>query len=234
MFRESLLESYPAIHPHKRWPMAAAFTLELIAASVILVLPLASTGVIPILAAHPPRLAPVPLAALGPHRATGTPSGHPGPASASAPAVITLANNMNAIHFDHALPAAGNNPDWHTVNPGPGGSAADVITCSKCEAVVALAPRKPLRISHLSEALLVRKVEPVYPRAAVIINLQGEVKLHAIIARDGSIQSLNVLSGHPLLVQAAVDAVKQWRYRPYFLNGQAVEVETYISVNFRK
>ena len=60
------------------------------------------------------------------------------------------------------------------------------------------------------------------------------MKLHAIIARDGSIQSLNAISGHPLLVRAAAEAVGQWRYRPYILNGEAVEVETFITVHFRK
>ena len=64
--------------------------------------------------------------------------------------------------------------------------------------------------------------------------IQGQVKLHAIIARDGWIQSLNAISGHPLLVHAALEAVGQWRYRPYYLNGEAVEVETFITVNFRK
>jgi protein TonB len=77
-------------------------------------------------------------------------------------------------------------------------------------------------------------VEPAYPRIAVVSGVQGQVKLHAIIARDGSIQSLNVISGHPLLVRAALEAVGQWRYRPYLLNGEAVEVETFITVNFRK
>ncbi|HXO37328.1 MAG TPA: energy transducer TonB, partial [Candidatus Acidoferrum sp.] len=93
----------------------------------------------------------------------------------------------------------------------------------------------PKRItSRLTEAQLVNRVEPVYPRMAVLTGIQGEVKLHAIIARDGRIQSLNAISGHPLLVRAAVEAVEQWRYRPYILNGEAVEVETLITVNFRK
>jgi len=74
----------------------------------------------------------------------------------------------------------------------------------------------------------------VYPRIAVISGVQGEVKLHAIIARNGTIQSLNAVSGHPLLIRAAIDAVGQWRYRPYVLNGEAVEVETIITVNFRR
>ena len=77
-------------------------------------------------------------------------------------------------------------------------------------------------------------MEPVYPRIAAISGIQGQVKLHAIIARDGRIQSLNVMSGHPLLARAALEAVEQWRYRPYVLNGKKVEVETLITVNFRK
>jgi protein TonB len=63
--------------------------------------------------------------------------------------------------------------------------------------------------------------------------IQGAVLLEAVIAKDGSIENLHVISGHPMLSSAAVEAVKQWRYRPYTLNGQPVEVETQITVNFR-
>jgi protein TonB len=86
----------------------------------------------------------------------------------------------------------------------------------------------------MSEARLVNRVEPIYPKMAIITNIRGEVKLHAVIARDGSIQSLNVTSGHPILAAAALEAVRQWRYQPYILNGDAVEVETFISVNFKR
>ncbi len=86
----------------------------------------------------------------------------------------------------------------------------------------------------MSEGLLINKVIPTYPIIAVRTGVQGEVKLHAIIARDGAIQSLSVISGHPLLTRAAIEAVQQWRYKPYKLNGEAVEVETYITVNFKK
>jgi periplasmic protein TonB len=73
----------------------------------------------------------------------------------------------------------------------------------------------------------------VYPRMAGITRTFGAVQLHAIIAKDGSIQSLNVISGSPILAQAALEAVRQWRYKPYMLNDQAVEVETFITVHFR-
>jgi protein TonB len=80
--------------------------------------------------------------------------------------------------------------------------------------------------------MIVNKVQPVYPPLARQTRVQGTVRLHAIISKDGSVQQLEVMSGHPLLVQAALDAVKQWRYRPTLLNGEPVEVDTTIDVIF--
>jgi protein TonB len=92
----------------------------------------------------------------------------------------------------------------------------------------------PLRLSEpVVEAQLISRIEPRYPALALQTRLQGAVRLQAIISRDGRITSLEVLSGHPLLVQAALDAVRQWRYRPTLLHGEPVEVETSITVNFR-
>ena len=93
-------------------------------------------------------------------------------------------------------------------------------------------PQRPQRIfeGHIEPAMLIYRVEPIYPPLARQIRLSGSVQLHAIIATDGSIQSLQVVSGHPLLLQSALDAVRQWRYRPTVLDGQPVEVDTYITV----
>lgn len=88
-------------------------------------------------------------------------------------------------------------------------------------------------MSHVDEGLLVHKVTPVYPQIAIITKQQGAVVLHAIIGRDGSIQQLQAISGPPLLIKAAMEAVGQWRYKPYMLNGQPVEVDTQITVNFK-
>lgn len=79
---------------------------------------------------------------------------------------------------------------------------------------------------------LIRRVDPVYPTIARAIHLSGEVRLRAIIATDGSVQHLEILSGSPILARAAEEAVRQWRYRPTRLSGVPVEVETYITVNF--
>jgi protein TonB len=84
----------------------------------------------------------------------------------------------------------------------------------------------------VTAAMLVNRVQPVYPPLARQTRISGTVRLHAIIGKDGSVQQLEVLSGHPLLVQAALDAVRQWRYRPTLLNGEPVEVDTTIDVIF--
>ncbi len=89
-----------------------------------------------------------------------------------------------------------------------------------------------LRISHISEGNLIRKVQPLYPPLARSARIQGTVVLQAIISKQGSIENLKVLSGHPMLVSAAIDAVRQWRYQPYILNNEPVEVETQVTVNF--
>jgi periplasmic protein TonB len=82
------------------------------------------------------------------------------------------------------------------------------------------------------EGNLIRRVQPIYPPLARIGRVQGPVVLAAIISKAGTIENLHALSGHPLLVPAAVDAVSQWRYRPYILNSEPIEVETQITVNF--
>jgi len=91
---------------------------------------------------------------------------------------------------------------------------------------------KPLLVSHLAEANLLHEVQPVYPALARQARIQGTVELRAIIGKTGAIENLAVVRGHPMLAPAAVEAVKQWRYRPYLLNGEPIEVETDITVNF--
>ena len=78
--------------------------------------------------------------------------------------------------------------------------------------------------------MLIHRVEPVYPPLARQTHREGHVELHAIISTDGTIQSLQIVSGDALFLQSAVDAVRQWRYRATVLNGQPVEIETYITV----
>lgn len=93
-------------------------------------------------------------------------------------------------------------------------------------------PREVKRIHEpgISPALLVNRVEPVFPPLLKQLHRNGRVELHAVIATDGTIQSLQVVNGDALCVQSALDAVRQWRYKPTLLNGQPVEVDTFITV----
>jgi TonB family protein len=102
-------------------------------------------------------------------------------------------------------------------------------------------PKKPVQqevqhekprivLTQISAAMLTHRVEPVYPTLARQLGRPGRVELRAVIATDGTIQSLQVVSGDPLFYQSAMDAVRQWRYRATVLNGEAVEVDTFITV----
>jgi periplasmic protein TonB len=84
----------------------------------------------------------------------------------------------------------------------------------------------------VTQGLLIHKVQPAYPPLARQARIQGSVVLQADISKNGTIENLHVISGHPMLTGAALEAVKQWRYKPYILNGEPVEVETQVTVNF--
>ena len=96
-------------------------------------------------------------------------------------------------------------------------------------------PQTPKRIrvgGQVESARLIFQPKPEYPPLAKMARIQGVVRLDALISKDGTIQDLKVLSGHPLLVKSAIEAVQRWRYQPTLLNGEAVEVATEIDVNF--
>jgi len=94
-------------------------------------------------------------------------------------------------------------------------------------------PERWFRIPQgVSAGLLINRVPPIYPPLARQARIQGTVVLKAMINRMGDVVSLDLVSGHPVLAPAAIEAVKQWRYRPYMLNGKAVDVETQVEVNF--
>ncbi|MGA9974237.1 MAG: TonB family protein [Candidatus Sulfotelmatobacter sp.] len=118
----------------------------------------------------------------------------------------------------------------------PGGQMGGVIggiISSTPVAVPKVATPQRIRVSQgVSQGLLVRRVQPTYPPLARQARIQGTVVLRAVIAKDGSIENLTLVSGHPMLAPAAIEAVKQWRYKPYLLNGEPVEVDTEVLVNF--
>jgi protein TonB len=122
----------------------------------------------------------------------------------------------------------------------PGGQLGGVIggivsATSNLASVPKLAVATPQRVrisQGVTKGLLIHRVEPTYPTLAKEARVQGDVLLRAIIDTNGNIKDLQLVSGHPMLVLAAIQAVQQWRYKPYLLNGQPVEVETTINVIF--
>jgi len=91
-----------------------------------------------------------------------------------------------------------------------------------------------LNISQgVSTGLLIKKVDPVYPPTALRMRVEGAVQLMATVSKTGDITQVQVLSGDQQLTQAAVDAVKRWKYKPYLLNGEPVEIQTQVTINFR-
>jgi protein TonB len=118
----------------------------------------------------------------------------------------------------------------------PGGSAGGVmgsILSSANAAIPKVAAPTRVRVSTgVATGLCIKRVQPNYPPLAKAARIQGHVLLQAEISKEGTIQNLQLISGHPMLAPAAIEAVKQWRYKPYLLNGEPVAVETQVDVIF--
>jgi periplasmic protein TonB len=236
MFRDALLESAPGMRKRNAWPMATAFTLEMIAASVLVLVPLFSTGVLPlstrVVMPIPPRYTPVEQ-----HQAANTAASHSG-VSMPALEVVPIANARPLLPCVSCPRTVDDNPQQPPAGaldiPGLGSrTGMDVPMLGRPIAPLPAQPKRPV-VSHLDEGMLITKVVPEYPAMARLAGVQGDVKLHAVVGKDGAIQSLTVTSGPEMLRNAALAAVQQWRYRPYILNGQATEVETIITVSFHR
>ena len=117
----------------------------------------------------------------------------------------------------------------------PGGSMNGVIggMINSTSAIPKVATPQRVRVSQgVSAGNLIKRVQPNSPPLARQARIQGQVVLQAEISKEGTIQNLQLISGHPMLAPAAIEAVKQWRYKPYLLNGEPVAVETQVDVNF--
>jgi TonB family protein len=110
----------------------------------------------------------------------------------------------------------------------PNGTLAKVATASLLSAL------EPVPVPEdVAEKLILERVKPSYPKQALQSGLQGPVILQAWIGRDGKVEDLKLVHGYLVLGQAAAQAVRQWRYQPYLLNGRAVAAQTYVTVDFR-
>lgn len=238
MFADSLLESNWANRSHRGWTTLASFTMQTLAVGMLLALPLTYSEGLPKLRVTtigapigppPGRRAEGVRHTSGPARPMLRPSELMEPPSIPptidrTPEPISGPANdcPTCVPGGTGDPTAGSNPIWGAI-PTSNTTPAPIPT---------LKAAPPPRISRMMEGNLIYKPQPAYPPMARAARIQGPVLLRAIISKAGTIENLQTLSGHPLLVPAALEAVKQWRYRPYVLNGEPVEVETQITVNF--
>lgn len=244
MFLESLLETSAQARTRRGWATLTSFLIEAAVIGGLIILPMARPDALPAamrwtgtIFSPPPGEAPPP----------GLP---PTSAQHTAHVPVSELDERGIPHVPTVVPDRPYVPTepealppgvGDTYVPGvPGGTGTratngmmrELLEGTRTVTPAPPPPSKPVIISHVEEGMLIRRVQPAYPQLALVTHVQGTVVLKAIIGRDGVIRHVEVLSGPPLLVRAAADAVMQWRYRPFYLSGQPVEVETQITVNF--
>lgn len=245
MFSDSVLD-FGVQTKRRFFATTTSFIFNCVAIGVMLILPLAFTEELPkaqlltfLVAPPPPPAPPPPAAAI----AKVTHQIQTDVLSTGALRTPTkIPSKVEMIKEDEAPPPmpAGGGVVGGVVGGIPGGQLGGVIggivnSTSNMAIVPKFVPVTPQRVrisQGVTRGLLIHRVEPVYPPLAKAARVQGEVLLSAVISSNGEIQNLQLVSGHPMLVPAAMAAVKQWRYKPYLLNGQPVEVETTINVSF--
>lgn len=237
MFEDSLIESGGILRTRRGRTSTLAFVGQFVIIAIMILIPLMFTEALPktqlmtfLVAPPPPPPPPPPPAAVKVVKQVQTDI-----VNNQLRTPTKIPKKVEMIKEEEAPP-----PQMGVMGgvPGgvPGGSLNGVmggIISSTPVAVPKVAVQR-VRVSQgVTAGLVVHKVQPVYPQMAKIARVQGNVVLAAIIGKDGTIQNLHVVStASPLLNQSAIDAVRQWRYKPYILNGEPVEVDTTITVTF--
>ena len=240
MFEDSLLESGGRLKTKRGRTTTFAIILEIALIGVMVLMPLIFTEALPkqqlmtFLVAPPPPPPPPPPAAAPVHVVKQIQTDI---VNGALRTPTKIPQKIQMIKEDEAPPQMAAAGVVGGVAGGiPGGSMNGVlggIISSTPVAVPKVATPQRVRVSAgVTSGLLVRKVNPVYPPLARQARISGTVVLRAVISKDGSIENLSLVSGHPMLAPAAIDAVKQWKYKPYLLNGEPVEVDTEVQVNF--
>lgn len=236
MFEELVVSSPHATKTNKSWTMLVSLAFQVTFLAILLLIPLIYTEALPkamlatLLVAPPPP-----------------PPPPPPPAQTQVVRVKPQVHLMDAgklmapkvIPKDVKIIKEEAEPDMGGAVGGVPGGVAGGSMGGVIGGVIGgvPAPPKPAQSrikvgGNVTAARILNRTNPVYPPLARQTRISGTVRLHAIIAKDGTVQQLEVLSGHPLLVQAALDAVRQWRYQPTLLNGEPVEVDTTVDVIF--
>jgi periplasmic protein TonB len=238
-----ILENDPETQDRARWlrgkALAASLTLEAALLATILILPLLNLGVLG------QRLVVTPLppysGASNPLEHHPRSVNHPWPAQNQTPPICLVCSQparpqaSSRVGGNGEAPVIGSGFDPQANAIGPLITGGDPNNHTPMDLRKPDLPQNatPQHIREgVMEAALLHKVQPQYPMPARIARISGTVRLRAIIGTDGRIRELEVISGSALLQASAVAAVREWRYRPTLLNGQAIEVETLITVNF--
>jgi periplasmic protein TonB len=241
MFEDSLIESGGKLKTKRGRTSMVAFIIEAMIVGVMVLIPLIFTEALPktqlmtFLVAPPPPPPPPPPAAAPVHVVKQIQTDI---VNGQLRTPTKIPQKVQMIKEDEAPPPVMASTGVVGGVPGgvPGGSMGGVIG-SVLSSTPTVAPKiaTPQRVrvsSGVVSGLLLRKVNPTYPPLARQARIQGVVVLQAQISKDGNIENLQLISGHPMLAPAAIEAVKQWKYKPYLLNGEPVEVETQVQVNF--
>jgi len=165
-----------------------------------------------------------------PSKPSTSASSKPASAKAGPAPLVVKGGDIPAVH---TKPAAADAPAPSMIGlAAPGSSAPPLNLVGNGNE-----PKPVLQTLHISQGvsqgLLIKKVQPVYPRNALTMHMEGAVELTATVSKTGAITAVKVVSGEQLLTKAAVDAVKQWKYKPYLLNGEPVEIQTQVTINFK-
>jgi periplasmic protein TonB len=244
MFDSMLIEE--RIKTQRGKTTVLSFFLQALIVTVLVLIPLLFTEALParmlqttLVAPPPPPPPPPPAASSAPrHVEPQTPVKSELEVPVKIPQKVAMVHEQlpQSDQMADAAPAAGG-----VMGGVPGGVAGGTVggvvggvLNSVGTAMPKLAAPKRVKVSSgVTQGLLVKKVTPQYPPLAKSAHIEGTVVLQAVIGKDGTVQNLRVISGHPMLSQAALEAVKQWKYKPYMLNGQATEIDTSIQVNFK-
>ena len=242
MFEDRLIESGGKLKTKRGATTLISFLFQVALIGVLVILPLVFTEALPkqqlmtFLVAPPPPPPPPPPPAAVPIKVVKTIQSDLQNGQLRTPTKIP--EKIQMIKEEEAPPPVMSAGGVVGGVPGgvPGGQMGGVIggiISSTPVAVPKVATPQRVRVSQgVSQGLIIKKVQPPYPPLARQARIQGQVILQAEISKDGTIENLHLISGHPMLAPAAIEAVKQWRYKPYLLNGEPVAVETTVMVNF--
>src|ERR1700721_2696923 len=239
MFEDSLIESGNKLKTKRFATSIVSFIGQFALIGILILIPLIYTDALPktqlmtFLVAPPPPPPPPPPPAAAPPKVVKIQSEV---INGQLRTPTKIPDKVQMIKEEEAPPDLGAGVPGGVPGGIPGGSAGGGmggILSSANVAVPKIATPQRVRVSSgVSTGLLIRKVQPNYPQLAKQARIQGAVVLQAEISKDGTIQNLQLISGHPMLAPAAIGAVKKWRYKPYLLNGEPVAVETQVVVNF--